>query len=91
MSRLLALGLVAVLAVGAHAGGNEGVRIYIDFDPPNYVHEAYPVPYTLVDAYVCLDTLGDGVSSVSFALLDPAASCPDVIGVATWTSLFFSM
>ncbi len=91
MSRLLALGLVVVLATGVHAGGNAGVRIYIDFDPPNYVHQADPAPYTWIDAYVWLDSLEEGVSAVSCALPDLVASCPDVIAAATWTSLFFSM
>lgn len=70
MIRLLALGLVLFLVSSAQAGGNPGARIYIDFDPPNYVHSISPEPYSAVEAYICVDNLGAGLTCVSFALTD---------------------
>ena len=84
MSRLLALGLVAVMVSSVSAGGNPDVRIYIDFDPPNYVHSIEPEVYTAARAHVCLDQIGDGVSSVSFRLPDLATDCPGVFAPASW-------
>jgi hypothetical protein len=45
MRTFLALLMVAALAVPAFAGGNPCVRSYIDFDPPNHLHEYIPMPY----------------------------------------------
>ena len=86
MNRLLALGLV-LLACSAHAGGNPDIRIYIDFDPPNYVHEIMPEQYTTFDAYVCLDQVGEGVTCASFRLPDLVEECPGVIATGSWTIL----
>lgn len=76
MNRLLTLGLAVVLAGVAHAGGNPDVRIYVDFDPPNYAHSISPEPYTTVEAYICLDNLGIGFDSVSLGLTDLSAEYP---------------
>ena len=76
MSRLLALGLAVFVASSAYAGGNPGVRIYIDFDPPNYMHSISPEPYTTVEAYVCLDNLGTGMTTVSLAMTDLEVEYP---------------
>ena len=76
MNRLLVLGLVVLLAGVAYAGGNPGVRIYIDFDPPNYMHSISPEPYSEVEAYICLDNVGTGMMSVSFATTDLQAEYP---------------
>ena len=83
MNRLLALGLV-LLACIAHAGGNPDIRIYIDFDPPNYAHSVQPEVYTSVEAYVCLDQIGEGVSSIAFGLSDVAVDCPGVLSTGGW-------
>jgi len=88
MSRLLTTVLVVLFASAAYAGGNPDVRAYFDFDPPNYVHAAQPAPYTSVDVYLCIDHLGEGVTSVSLSMVDPAESCPSVIIAASWTDLF---
>ena len=88
MSRLLALGLVAVLVSGAAAGGNPDVRVYIDFDPPNYAHEMVPVPYETFDAYVCMDNVEGGVTTVSFRVTDLVAEYPAVFATQNWTQLF---
>jgi hypothetical protein len=88
MHRPLALGLVVLLACTAHAGGNPDVRIYFDFDPPNYLHEVEPQPYTMVNAYVCVDNLDDGFRAASFRTNDPMIDCPGVIAVATWQPAF---
>ena len=79
MNRLLAVVLVALLACSAHAGGNPDVRAYIDFDPPNYVHAISPELYTTVEAYLCLDSIGEGVTCVSFMMERPDEACPGVL------------
>ena len=88
MNRLLVVGLVVLLTCAAHAGGNPHIRIYFDFDPPNYVHEIYPEVYTTVDAYVCLDQLGDGIESVSFRMDDPSQTYPGTMAALSWIHLF---
>ena len=91
MSRLIAAGLVVALVCTAHAGGNPDVRIYIDFDPPNYVHEIpAPALYTTIEAYVCLDQLDEGVMLLSFRMDDPLEACPGVFATASFTRLFGS-
>ena len=88
MNRLLVAGLVVVLSCTAHAGGNPDIRAYFDFDPPNYVHEIHPAPYATVDAYLCLDHVGEGVTSVCFRMEDPVEACPGTAATAAWTKLF---
>ena len=85
MSRLLVAGFVVLLACAAYAGGNPDVRIYFDFDPPNYTHEIEADLYTTVDAYVCLDHVGEGITVVSFAMNDPSEDCPGVVAVLGWS------
>ena len=87
MNRLLVVSVVVALTCTAQAGGNPDVRVYIDFDPPNYVHEIEAELYTTIDAYVCLDSIGEGFTAVSFALSDPLADCPGVVATAAWVSL----
>ncbi|MCK4513140.1 hypothetical protein KAW64_15440 [bacterium] len=88
MSRLLTLGLLVLLAPSAFAGANPDVRIYIDFDPPNYVHEFTPELYTQFRAYVCLDSAPGGVTSVSFGVNDLLEEYPGVVGSGAWVNLF---
>ena len=88
MNRLLVAGLVIMLTCTAHAGGNPDIRIYIDFDPPNYVHEIAPEPYTSFDAYVCLDQVDEGVTCVALGLTDLREEHASVIGADSWTALF---
>ena len=90
MHRLLILTLVLLLSGSAHAGGNPDVRMYIDFDPPNYVHEIAPPPYTVVTAYVCMDQLGEGFYFVSFDMQDPSSVCPGVVSPPIWSVLLSS-
>jgi hypothetical protein len=87
MTRLFALGLVVMLVGTAHAGGNPDVRIYIDFDPPNYAHSISPEPYTAVEAYICLDNLGIGFDSVSLALTDLSVEYPGLCSPQSITYL----
>ncbi len=69
--KTLALATVALLvASGALAGGNPDVIAYVDFDPPNRVHEYWPEPYEWFSAYLCLGDLGDGMRCVSFSFSD---------------------
>jgi len=72
MRTFVALMLVAALAVPAMAGNNPCVRLYVDFDPGNYVHETTAV-YSNVVGYImadCLNTQGldGGFTTVSFML-----------------------
>lgn len=84
MSRLLVAAALVAVACSAYAGGNPDVRIYIDFDPPNYVHAIEAQLYTTIEAYVCLDNVGEGVTSVSFAMNDPSSDCPGVVVAPSW-------
>ena len=86
MNRLLMIGLVAVLSCTAWAGGNPDVRIYIDFDPPNYVHEYTPQPYETLNAYVCLDQLDDGATAIAFRMNDVLEECPGVFAPPGWST-----
>jgi len=79
MSRLIAAGVILSLACSAHAGGNPDIRMYIDFDPPNYVHEVQPELYTTFEAHVCIDRIGEGVSAVCFAMNDLSEDCLGVV------------
>jgi len=79
--------IVVMLTLAAHAGGNPDARVYIDFDPPDYVHEITPVPGEMIDAYVCIDQLGEGLTSVSLRFDDPLVAFPGVFGSAAWEPL----
>ena len=87
MHRLLIAALVVLLASSAHAGGNPDARIYIDFDPPNYVHEFTPELYTEFSAYVYLDQLGEGMTAVSFRLTNLLEEYPGVCAPPGFISL----
>jgi len=78
MHRVLAVALLAMLVSVAHSGGNPDVRMYIDFDPPNYVQEITPELYTGFSAYVCVDQLGEGMTSIAFRLSDITEVVPPV-------------
>ena len=78
MRRFFVVGLVMLVAVTAFGGGNPGVVGYIDFDPPNRVHSATPVPYTQFLAYVCLGDLEMGMTGVNFMLTDVMVEYPGV-------------
>jgi hypothetical protein len=87
VNRLLVVALVGLVASSAHAGGNPGVRIYIDFDPPNYMHSIVPEPYSEVEAYICLDNLSTGMTSVSFAMTDLQVEYPGLCDSLLFTRL----
>jgi len=87
MHRLLILMLLVTLSATAHAGGNPAVRAYVDFDPPNYVHELTPAPYSMVHAYVCLDHLDIGMTVLSFRTTDVVQECPGVFATQNFITL----
>ncbi len=87
MNHLLLTGLPVAMGVPASPGGNPGVRVYIDFDPPNYVFEYSPTPGEQFDAYVCVDRLTEGMMSVSLRMDDPMTACPGVFAEVGWTHL----
>jgi hypothetical protein len=72
--RLFAIVVLALcLTLPGLAGANPviGNWLYIDFDPPGYVHSVYPEPYTYVDAYVMFghpEFPENGLTCASFAL-----------------------
>jgi hypothetical protein len=85
MSRLTIVLLLIAYSVPVCAGGNPHARIYIDFDPPDRVHEIAPAPYTTVTAYVCLDSLGGSFQGVCMRMADPVEACPEVIVTSYWS------
>ena len=87
MRQALAIVFLLICASVAFAGGNPQVRAYIDFDPPNYVHDVTAEPYVTVSAYVCLDQLDDGMTTVSLCIDNPVESCPGCIATAAWVKL----
>jgi len=59
-------------------------NIYIDFDPPYYNHRIDPVPYTIFDAFIMVETFfdGPGFMEISFGLeLTPGMSSATVFEV----------
>ena len=78
MKRLLIAGAVMLVATMAFAGGNPNVVGYIDFDPPNRVHEVMPAPYTTATAYICFGDLDMGLAGCSFMVNDVGVTCPGV-------------
>ncbi len=88
MSRLLIVALMLAVACAAFAGGNPDIRAYFDFDPPNYVHEVHPALYTDVEAYLCLDYLGEGVTLIYFRMANPVEACPGTVLSAAWIQVF---
>lgn len=89
MNRVLMIALALLVSVSAHAGGNPDARVYIDFDPPNYVH-SIPAPeqFTMLEAYLLVDGLGTGISVISFRFNDIAAEYPGFCAVPTFTDMF---
>ena len=85
----LTLTLLALLAASvALGGGNPDVIAYVDFDPPNRVHEWWPVPYETFSAYICLGNLEEGVTAVSFALNDVVGEYPGCIATVSLVRMF---
>ncbi len=59
MKRMLIVLVALTLAAVAGAGQNPNVRLYIDFDPPNYVHQLRaPALGDTIRLYVVADSLG---------------------------------
>ena len=83
MNRLAIAGLIIAVAFVAQAGGNPDVRIYIDFDPPNRVHDCMPAAYQELSAYVCLGNLDSGLLGLSFGINDVQAEYPGVFASVT--------
>jgi len=68
--RHLLIGLLAlVFAVSAFAGENPDIRIYLDADPNNHIHEIHPDASVTFDVYVCLDCFGPGGGTRGTAFL----------------------
>jgi hypothetical protein len=70
---IIALAITAV-ASAAFAGANPNVRIYLDADPNNHVHEIHPLASETFDVYVCLDCFGtdpiaSGTRGTAFLLI----------------------
>jgi hypothetical protein len=63
MKKALLSLLMIAFAATAFAGANPQIRIYIDGDPNNMVHEVEPAPGAVFDVYVCLDCFGNQANS----------------------------
>ena len=73
MRMILAFLMVAALCVPAFAGGNPDVQLYISFDQSGLggeTHTFTTAPYVYFGAYLCVKELGEGFTSVSFAITD---------------------
>ena len=68
MKHLLICLLIGSLAVPALADQNPDIRIYLDADPNNHVHEIHPGPSLTFNVYVCLDCFGPGGGTRGTAL-----------------------
>jgi hypothetical protein len=66
----LVVTLIALLSIPAAAGQNPDIQIYLDADPPNFVHEVAPAASTTFDVYVCLTCFGPdgGTRGTAFLL-----------------------
>jgi hypothetical protein len=59
--RYLVIALVALaFATSALAVQNPDIRIYLDVEPPGYVHEVHPAVGTTFVVYICFDCFGPG-------------------------------
>jgi hypothetical protein len=66
--------MVLTMAGAAFAVGNPDIRIYLDADPNNLVHEVHPPASSTFDVYVCLDCFGEdpvnsGTTGTAFLLI----------------------
>jgi hypothetical protein len=69
MKRLLIVVAILSFATLAFAEQNPGIRMFLDVDPPNYVHEIHPDASATFDVYVCLDSFGEGGGTRGTAFL----------------------
>jgi hypothetical protein len=81
--------LITAMATCANAGQNPNVRAYLDFDPPNYVHDIQPELYTTIDLYLCLNNGEAGVTSLSFRLSDFTEEYPGVFALPGWGEILW--
>jgi hypothetical protein len=69
MKRLLIAVAILAFAATAFAGQNPNIRIYLEADPNNHIHEIHPEPNATFDVYVCLDCFGEGGGTRGTAFL----------------------
>jgi hypothetical protein len=50
--------ILATSAAQATAVQSPNIRVFLDADPPNHVHEICPEPQTVFEVYVCFDCFG---------------------------------
>lgn len=65
----VATAFVVLLLAGAALANPIAIEMFVDFDPPNWVHSTYPPPYTTVNAYIATDLAayyGQDIYAVSF-------------------------
>ncbi len=83
MKRLLVVALMLAVAVPALAGTNPAIQMFVTFDSGAVVERLDPTPYTLGNAYLCATEIGEGFTTVSFAM-----GVADGISISTsWASL----
>jgi hypothetical protein len=81
MARQIVVVIALLVTASALGGGNPDVIAYVDFDPPNRVHEYWPEPGEWFSAYLCLGNLDEGIRCVSFYL-------PDLDGLTGYANLY---
>lgn len=67
---MLMVFLFVLFSIPAQAGQNPDIQIYLDADPPNFIHEVTPEPSAAFDVYVCLTCFGPdgGTRGTAFLL-----------------------
>jgi hypothetical protein len=85
---LIAILTLAVATV-AFAGQNPQITGYISFDPAgsDSVNMVSPPINTIVNAYVCLGCIGDGMTTISFRMNNALATCPGVMVTQSFVNL----
>jgi hypothetical protein len=69
MKRVLIVVAILTFAETAFAAQNPNIRMYLDVDPPNYVHEIHPDASATFNVYVCLDCFSEGGGTRGTAFL----------------------
>jgi hypothetical protein len=89
MRTLAIAALICLIAAPAFAGDNPNVRAYISFDPAGdpEVNTTAPAAYTTVNAYLCLDNIEGGMTTLSFRLNDAMTECPGVMATQSFVNM----
>jgi hypothetical protein len=89
MKQLLIVCMVLAAAMTATAGLNPDIDAYISFDPAGDpgVNTIMPTAFTTVDAYLCLNQVGAGMTTISFRLNNALVDCAGVMATQSFVNL----